>query len=98
TTLAHSKPVEVVRLAPDKRLVATAAGDRFARTRAAETGPLLHSLDQGGFVEDVAFAPGGEELATAGANKTARLWDVGTGRLRAELRGHRGRVLSVAFG
>ena len=48
-------------------------------------------------VEWVAFSTDGQTLATAGYDRDLRLWDVGTGELRASLRGHSYRLSAVAF-
>ncbi|WP_326746614.1 trypsin-like peptidase domain-containing protein [Streptomyces virginiae] len=48
-------------------------------------------------VASVAFSPDGRTLATASADKTARLWDVAAGRRRAVLRGHTDEVWAVAY-
>jgi WD40 repeat protein len=48
-------------------------------------------------VQAVAFSPDGTLLATASADRTARLWDVQTGTTRTTLTGHTSSVLGIAF-
>jgi WD40 repeat protein/tRNA A-37 threonylcarbamoyl transferase component Bud32 len=45
----------------------------------------------------VTFSPDGTRLASAGEDRTARLWDAATGALLATCRGHTSKVLGVAF-
>jgi serine/threonine protein kinase len=50
-----------------------------------------------GSVSSVAFSPDGKTLASAGADRTIRLWDLASRRSRATLTGHSEGVMSVAF-
>jgi WD40 repeat protein len=50
-----------------------------------------------GWVHAVAFAPDGKTVATAGADRTVRLWDGQTGETKGVLEGHRQRVRALAF-
>jgi WD40 repeat protein len=57
--------------------------------------------DHSGYASDVAFAPDGRTLATAGFDQTAILWDVSDParprRVGAPLAGHTGPISAVAF-
>ncbi|MEU0518902.1 caspase family protein [Streptosporangium sp. NPDC006007] len=50
-----------------------------------------------GGVFAVVFSPDGKQLVTAGADKTARLWDASTGKPLRTLTGHTDGVFAVAF-
>jgi WD40 repeat protein len=49
-----------------------------------------------GDVLAVAFSPDGKTVVTAGSDRLAKVWDVATGSVRADLAGHEGKVLCVA--
>lgn len=48
-------------------------------------------------IRDVVFSPDGELVASAGSDKTIRLWDRQTGRMLRVLDVHRDNVTSIAF-
>jgi WD40 repeat protein len=58
-------------------------------------GPTL--VGHGGKVLDVAFSPDGLRLATAGDDRTARVWDARTGQMLLTLVGHTSGVNTVSF-
>ena len=51
-----------------------------------------------GSVVSAAFSADGSSVVTASYDRTARLWEAGTGKELAVLRGHEGSVWSAAFG
>ncbi len=50
-----------------------------------------------GAVRSVQFSPDGELLLSGGNDNTVKIWDVGSGRVQKNLRGHGGRVLECLF-
>ncbi len=59
--------------------------------------PLRGLLEHRGWVEAVAFSPDGRRAATASLDRTARLWDVATGRPVGPPLEHRGKVSVAVF-
>src|SRR4030095_7301660 len=64
----------------------------------ADTGEAQHVLD--GHAREVycaAFSPDGGQVVTGSADKTALIWDVGTGVALRRLTGHIDRILDVQY-
>jgi WD40 repeat protein len=94
--LRMGAPVTLARFSPAGDRVAVVSGTRV-RLFDPDTGRLVRSIDQRGGIATVDFSRNGRLLATAGADRTARIWRLDPPRLLHELRRHSGRVTDVAF-
>ncbi|MFF4660137.1 TIR domain-containing protein [Streptomyces sp. NPDC001381] len=92
----HTDRVYAVAFAPDGSWLASASWDGDAVVW--RDGVAVHRLSgHSGKLWTAAAHPLRPLLATAGDDRTVRLWDAHTGRETAALSGHTGRVLAVAF-
>jgi WD40 repeat protein len=94
TTFAAPGPVTAAAGRRDGTLVAVAAGRTVTFFRS--DGGKVGGFRQPAVITAVAFSPDGKQLATAGADGTARIWTV-EGRLVRELKGHSKALADVAF-
>jgi WD40 repeat protein len=85
---------------PDDGSVFTAGSDGQVSVWQAESGEFVRQFcrhESGQAIYQIAISPDGKKLATASADGTASVWDLQTGERLAELTGHQGEVLAVAF-
>lgn len=101
TLCGHSGGVNSVAYAPDSGNLFSAADDGTIREWRGDAacGDLPRVLGgHSGWIRKIAFPRNGStRLASASADGTARVWDVGTGETELELLGHSSGLRSVAF-
>ena len=112
-TLAPPAGIRSIAFSPDGTRIAAASQDRVVRVWNTATGELLRTFEPQGFVhfnqgktfiEPIAlpqlaidFSPDGTKIATAGADRIVRVWDLATGKELQNLQGHRMSITGLAF-
>jgi WD40 repeat protein len=97
----HLSEVWGIAASPDGRWIATAGHDRTVKIWNAQTLQLVRTLE--GFQEAVwcvAFSADSKYLASGSGDSNRgdlRVWEVSTGRLQHNFKGHRGLVMGLAF-
>jgi WD40 repeat protein len=100
TLKGHKGTVHGVAFAADGQRLASAGADGSARVWDLAGGEPRVFLGEAGLVRRAVFSPDGQRLAAAGEGpeRAIRIWDLGTGRMVRMLRGHRHRILELAYG
>ena len=99
--MGHTGPVPDVRFSHDDAMLASAGGDRTARTWDVAHGGKevlrLHHPTEDGGVNAVSWSADGRLLATASDDYIVRVWDVASGKCVWQLEGHTHWATSVCF-
>ncbi len=82
---------------PDSKWLATASSDKSVKIRQAEDLAPARTLAYDDRVLALAVTDDGKFLGTAGADKTARIWNTATWKEEAVVKGHEGTVTCLAF-
>jgi hypothetical protein len=98
TFTGHSDRILGAAFAPDASLLVSVAADRAVKVWANAS--LLRTFGQHTEApHTIAFQPGATipTCATAGDDRTVRIWQPGIGRMVRIIRGHRGSILTLAY-
>ncbi|NUO78920.1 WD40 repeat domain-containing protein, partial [candidate division KSB1 bacterium] len=95
-------PLVDIRFSPGGNLLAVGSWQQNVGIWNLEdkTTPRIFSFDDApaySAVDDIAFSPDGRFIAAATKNGTPRVWEVESGALRYELRGHQQPVFAIGF-
>lgn len=97
----HSERVYAARFVPDQNRILTISKDNTIAIWNPTTGEQITKFNaQAGSkvkLRSLAISPDGTLAATGSTGKTSRIWNIDSGIVRYNLRGHEGDVLSLAF-
>ncbi|MEW6495599.1 MAG: DnaJ domain-containing protein [Cyanobacteriota bacterium] len=95
---SHSAFVSSVAFSQDRKILASASGDKTIRLWGGYTGELKRILNgHSDTVWSVAISPDGQTLVSGSADKTIRIWSLCSWKELRILSGHSGWVTSVAI-
>ena len=99
--------IEYIAWSPQTKLIASKSWDAEFHTPAdgnarlllweADTGRVVRELAQAKGAQMLAFSPNGERLAAGDMDASPNVWDVASGELLFELKGHADKVKAIAF-
>ncbi|MBL7809119.1 MAG: WD40 repeat domain-containing protein [Saprospiraceae bacterium] len=88
--------VNSVAFSPDSKFLGTCTSDSFKIWNLNNGNVILKAQDYYGF-KSLSFSPDSKLLATVSSDKTAKIWDLNTGKPALVFNGHTDLVNSVAF-
>ena len=99
----HSGKINAISFSKDGKQVVTASGVTGLRGEAflwnVETGKLIRKFtgEHRDILFDAELSPDGSILATAGYDRSIKIWETGSGKLLRTIEGHNGAVYDIAF-
>jgi len=97
TLSSHSRDVNAVTFSRDDSFLASGGGDRTVRLWEVGTQQLLHTMEHGEWVNDVAFAPSGQAVASVARGGSIKIWSVKTGQQIGAVQAHPKNATSLTF-
>jgi WD40 repeat protein len=91
----HQAAVAAVAISDDGKTIAS-GGDQL-RLWDPATGKLQRTIEVKGGVTCLAFAPDGKTVAAGGRDRVVHVWEVATGNVVQELKGHKHAVCGLAY-
>ncbi|MBE1488937.1 eIF2A-related protein [Plantactinospora soyae] len=96
-TVAPGGPLHCVAFSPTSPLIALSRGNVVELVDRNDHRTLALLTGHAGDVDRLVWSPDGSRLATAAKDRTARIWDIGTGQATSILAGHTDSVTDVAW-
>jgi WD40 repeat protein len=97
TLNGHVKAISWITFSPGGKVLATASGDGTARLWDMNTGKILKTFKQDGWIPALAFSTDGKVLAIGSTDKIVTLWDVGTEQKLMAIKGHANAISSLSI-
>jgi WD40 repeat protein len=94
---AHADKAWCLAASPKNTIIATGSSDKSIKLWTLRGDLIVILTEHTEKVQCLAFSPDGLTLASGSADETIRLWDMRTLECTHVLRGHKGRVSSLAF-
>lgn len=92
----HPRRVTDAVFSPDSQALLTSS-DNVAYLWNIKDGKTIKTFSHNKLINAVSFSPDGQLAVTASWDKTARIWDIRTGKERSQLRGHSSGVTAAMF-
>jgi len=94
---AHTDTISCVQFSPDNRFLISGGHDRKIKVWDVITGQELRCIHSEARINAISISSDGQVIASAEADETVKLYNLGSSELLTRLTGHSGGATSVAF-